>query len=354
MDQPYDLEVDRVLSWLRKEKASKVLVQAPDGIKPYLGPLVSSLENEGVEVYISGGHAWGGCDIAINEARILGITHIVHIGHHGPVRVSLSGVKALFIPGKANVDVSSVVRKGARLLKRKGDRRVALLTTAQHVHKLDEAARILEKEGLQVLIGKSPDPSMPKGLVVGCDLRALDSLRGFDSVMVIAGGLFHGVGAALWTGRRVILADPYTGSVKEGDDLVRKTLATRLRDISQALDASEILMVVSSKPGQLLLEGARRIRDCLRRRGKRAYIAVFNEVTREALENMGRYDAYINTACPRLAIDDREIFPGPVINLGEVSYLLGRELSTYDPRDALRTFLSSWEISKDQSHHSSS
>lgn len=72
------------------------------------------------------------------------------------------------------------------------------------------------------------------------------------------------------------------------------------------------------------------------RDNRRADIVVMDEITNEGLLNFGLYDAYVSTACPRLPIDDPEIFPGPVLNPGELKYVLSGTLENYDPRDLFR------------------
>lgn len=336
MSTPYNLEIEKIMNWIKIEKTSRVLIQAPDGIKPYLTPLTMQLEAKGIEFFISGSHTWGGCDIAINEAKALGIKYIIHIGHHGPVRASIKDYRVLFIPGKSEIDIKPVIRKAARILKDKGALKVALMSTIQHLHKLNDAIQVLREEGLSSVTGKSPAPHMYEGLLIGCDMRGLDMIKDYDSVIVISGGIFHGLGVALWTSKMVVVADPYFNRVLNLEKHVRRVISQRLKDISDALDSKKFLIITSIKPGQLFIKQTLRIKDALVKTQREVNIAVFDEITKEKLENMGNYDAYINAACPRLVIDDRELFPGPVVNMGEVPYLLGKELGSYNPKDIFK------------------
>jgi 2-(3-amino-3-carboxypropyl)histidine synthase len=47
-----------------------------------------------------------------------------------------------------------------------------------------------------------------------------------------------------------------------------------------------------------------------------------NEVSPDELLNLG-FDAYVNTACPRLAYDDQVRFPAPVLSPQEFEILCG-------------------------------
>ena len=330
----YDLEIERVVAWVREEKAESVLVQAPDGIKPYLTPLLEALEENGVKPLLSGGHAWGGCDVAISEARVLGVRHVVHLGHHGPVRFRIpEDVKVLFVPCRSlvyRVSFNSLVKA----LEKTQAQKVGIVGTIQHAHELDRLARRLAGAGFSTSVGRSEH--LPRGVVLGCDYSAALSLRSAEAYVVLAGGLFHALGLAILTDRPVVAVDPFTGKVEVmGEKERRRVLSRRLNALSQALDAREIAVVVSVKPGQLMLRAVERAQKELRARGYRTRVVVLNDVMREALLNAGLADAYLNTACPRLVTDDPGLFPGPAVNSGELKYLLGRPLSEYRLQESL-------------------
>ena len=63
---------------------------------------------------------------------------------------------------------------------------------------------------------------------------------------------------------------------------------------------------------------------------------VLDEITPENLENFAFLDAYVNTACPRLNIDNEDVFKKPIIGIGEIDYVLHGEIEKYDFRKALQ------------------
>jgi 2-(3-amino-3-carboxypropyl)histidine synthase len=103
--------------------------------------------------------------------------------------------------------------------------------------------------------------------------------------------------------------------------------------LSRAMEVRRFAVLVSAKPGQRRLQVAELVAKALRRSGREALLVVLDEVTREALENLAGFEAFVNTACPRLAVDDAEIFPAPVVNVGELKYVLKGSLDGYSPRD---------------------
>jgi len=57
----------------------RILIQAPDGLKPYIKDLANELEREGYEVFIWIGSCYGPCDIP-NLPRDL-IDVVINLGH---------------------------------------------------------------------------------------------------------------------------------------------------------------------------------------------------------------------------------------------------------------------------------
>jgi len=80
LDEKYELELDRIINEIKENKAKKVLLQFPDGIKPYATLIVDELEKKigGVEFYIWLGSCYGGCDVPNVEDKI---DLVVQFGH---------------------------------------------------------------------------------------------------------------------------------------------------------------------------------------------------------------------------------------------------------------------------------
>lgn len=321
----YLLDLDAVLRWARERGARRLLLQAPDGMKAAAVELARRLESEGFEVVISGAHAWGGCDVAYGEAESVGAQGIVHLGHHGFVGHSGGKVPVLFLPAPSAVDPVLVFRRALEEVLAEGHSEAALGVTVQHAHWVGRLEEVAGEMGVRLHVGELGGF---KGLVVGCNYS---SLSGGSAVVVVAGGVFHGLGAALWTGKPTWVADPYLREVRRID--VKRFLAVRLEMLSRAMEAKSFAILVSAKPGQRRLRVAELAVEALRRSGRKALPVVLDEVTREILENLTGFEAFVNTACPRLAVDDAEMFPAPVVNAGELKYVLRGSLEDYSPRD---------------------
>ena len=67
----------------KKEKAKKVLLQFPDGLKPYASAVVSVLKEKiekNIEIFVWLGSCFGACDLPL-EAQRAGVDLIVQFGH---------------------------------------------------------------------------------------------------------------------------------------------------------------------------------------------------------------------------------------------------------------------------------
>jgi 2-(3-amino-3-carboxypropyl)histidine synthase len=324
----YEVELSEVYAQLKDNNSTRILVQAPDGLKRIAVLVAEKLGQDGYEVYLSGSHAWGGCDIAVNEARSLDADTILHIGHHGFVGARVTNVKVLFVPVNYTGNFLEPLKKALEEIMRRGYKSIALGVTIELHKRYGEVEKLASSVGLEVRTGFLGNF---KGLVIGCNYSALPEA---DAILIVAGGKFHALGAALWTRKIAWCVDPYLRSYGVVD--AKPLIARRLRDLSLAMDARSFLIVVSSKTGQLRLSLAGEIKRRLEQGGRKAVIVVLGDVSRDRLLDFGNYDAYVNTACPRLVIDDPDIFPGPVVNPGELKYVLTGRLENYDSRDLFR------------------
>lgn len=91
----YDLELDRVEKVIRREKARKILIQLPDGLKMKAAEIVDELEKRlrNVEFYVWFGSCFGACDVPdVNENEV---DLIIQFGHSAWDYRKDSGIKVV-------------------------------------------------------------------------------------------------------------------------------------------------------------------------------------------------------------------------------------------------------------------
>ena len=202
---------------------------------------------------------------------------------------------------------------------------VNICASAQHLKEIPVFTKFLEKKGLKVTVGQAP--FLSPGQVIGCDYRALVPS---DAYIVIAGGLFHGIGVKLLRpSKPVVVFDPYTRTLRDIEKISKKLLTLHLFNLTKALEAKNFGILVSLKSGQNRLTLAHHIKKLLEKHELKAEIITFYNITKEKLENIYWYDTFINTACPRITVENQTLIRTPIINANEVKYILEKSLASF-------------------------
>jgi len=78
----YDLDIPGIVAEIRKENATRVLIQLPDGLKPAAEEIQAAVLKElpRTELFFWGDSTFGACDIPLHVDR-LGFDLLIHLGH---------------------------------------------------------------------------------------------------------------------------------------------------------------------------------------------------------------------------------------------------------------------------------
>ena len=315
----FDLEEKRLKREIKKQKPKIVFLQLPEGLKPEAPHLASIVEEAGALPIVSTDPCYGACDLAISEAKLLGADLIVHYGHT-PMTVH-ADVPIVYVEARAKISVKEALAKAVPYLESWS--KIGLVTTVQHVHQLDEAKSMLETAGKTVLVGDAGHVKYP-GQLIGCDFSNAQTVsENVEAYVFVGGGRFHAMGVALATGKPTIIADPYEKIAYPIQDQVRRIIMQRWGNISEAKDAKSFGVLISLKSGQMRLRDAMSIKEKLEQNRLKATLLALREVTSSALMQFPGIDAFVNTACPRLSLDDAQSFRKPLLYLNEVLVMLG-------------------------------
>jgi len=318
----YNLELPKVFEEIRRRGSRRVLLQLPDGLRPSAFQLAGAIrEATGAQVFLSGDSCYGACDLASRQAREVGADLLVHVGH-SPM-VETGEVPVIYVHAEVDVDVGRLVEESLPYL---GEyRRVGVVTTVQHVHQVHEVAQELERRGFEARVGPGDGKAPSAGQVLGCHYgAALRVAEDVDAFLYVGGGRFHPLGLALTTGKPVVAADPYSGSVAavKPEDLMGFA-KRRMAAIAAARDAGVVGILVSSKPGQAALEVAEDLERRFRDRGVEVALIYLDEVRAEHLNNFTEPQAFVVTACPRVAVDGVSGVDRPMLTVREAHVALG-------------------------------
>ncbi|HEY9206863.1 MAG TPA: diphthamide biosynthesis enzyme Dph2 [Candidatus Methanoperedens sp.] len=308
--EQFDFDLENVARIIRDKNCRKIGLQFPEGLKRRAIKIAGELEEKtSVKVIISGNPCFGACDV--DTALSGNVDMLFHFGHAGMGNFK----NVVFIEARSNIDVMPAVKMALPLLK---EERIGIITTVQHVHKLEEVSRFLRDNGKESVIGKGDSRICYPGQVLGCNLTA--ARTDCDEYLYVGGGFFHPLGVAVATGKRVIAADPYLNKAVEVAP--EKFLKKRHGYVARAMDAVVFAIIVSTKSGQKRMGLALKLREIANKHGKNSYIILMDLVTPDQLLAF-KADAYVNTACPRITIDDAERFHVPVLTPQEFEIVMG-------------------------------
>jgi 2-(3-amino-3-carboxypropyl)histidine synthase len=316
----FDFEEKKLKEEIKKRKAKIVFLQLPEGLKPDALRLATVVEEAGALPIVSSDPCYGACDLAVSEAILLGADLIVHYGH-SPMTLNVD-VPIVYLDARAKIGIKEAVTQALPYIESWS--KIGLVTTVQHVHQLDEAKNLLEVAGKTVFVGDAGKVKYA-GQVLGCDFSNAQAVsEKVEAYVFVGGGRFHAIGVALATEKPTVIVDPYEQVAYPIHDQVRRIIMQRWANIVEAKQAKNFGVLISLKSGQMRLTEAMSIKVKLEKTGLKATLLGLREVTPSALLQFPGIDAFINTACPRISLDDAPNFGKPLLSLNETLVMLGK------------------------------
>lgn len=316
----------------------RIILQFPEGLKAKAMQEAGKLEAQGHEVFLAAAPCYGACDLCLDEARNIKADKIIHFGHAEFMKIpagnfqtsSLSSKKMKvksefeieYVPYFSELDwkiAKKVLGKALVMLEGEGAKKVALCFPVQHLENSRKVKKFLEEGGLQVKLGMGGAHVRHPGQVLGCDSDAAVNAGSVDAVLYFGGGKFHPTGIP--SDKPVLCADPHLGDSYWITDEIKRMERKRKGSILAASQAKTFGILISTKCGQINMAGARLAKKLLEKKGTRAALLVANELNPVSLGNFLAFDAYINTACPRIN-DDTDAYGKPIVNVADLKRLL--------------------------------
>ena len=288
---------------------TRLFLQVPEGLKKKVFEIADEL---GEDVIISGETCFGACDLRVNEAKQAKCDKIVHYGH---TKFVDADIPVEYKEIRQKIDVNSIIEDNFDKIEEFDT--FGIVTTLQFLDCIQDVKKLLEDRGKKVVLGRG-QKAIYEGQVLGCDPYAGVSIKEeVDCFIYLGSGKFHPLGLLLKTEKPVFSVDVEKNEMKDIDEFKDKFLKQKYVAVEAAKDAERFGILVSSKPGQMNLELAEKIKEKLRKEDKKAWILMFDEIKPEKVEFL-ELDALVNTACPRIAIEDRTLFNKPVLNPDEL------------------------------------
>ncbi len=308
---------NKVKSWIKKilsYEPNNVFIQIPRGLIKIAHELSNDLRSYGITSFISAEPCFGACDIRDYEAKKLGCDILVHFGHSDMGLNTI--VPIIYIEYDMRQDVLSILNDNIKKISEFD--KIGIVTTLQYIWCLNDVKNELSKEKT-VIIAKGK--CKYSGQILGCDLSAAKSIENdVDCFLFIGAGKFHALGLCLSVQKPVFSMDLEKMDIINFETLKHEYEKRIWLNIAKALDADNFGVIISTKSGQLNKENAKFAVNELEKLGKNAFLLVTDRIDLD--EICAFADAFINTACPRIGIDDIHKFKKPIINFKDLEKLL--------------------------------
>jgi len=351
----HDFQLDDLVSRIRSNDHRLVALQVPEGLKMQALEMMDKIEDDsGAKVVLAADPCYGACDLVHDKMMAMGVELVAHMGH-SQMNID-SGMPTQFIPvtyeGEPEIEpVLEILGEHRELSMSKlnspsesqfteeeaqekfldavgrisplTDNKLGLVGSIQHLHLLPKYKEMLQNAGFDVTIPTGGDRLTFPGQVLGCNYSGDDSTIGH--YLFLGSGDFHPIGMVLHTGKPLALLDPYTGEASEMSfSRIERILRQRFGLIMEIGKAATFGILIGEKPGQMRRNLAIRMKRILEKHGKKGYLLALDHVSPDLID-FYPVDAFVNTACPRIAIDDSVRYEKPLVTPYELEVSLGEK-----------------------------
>ena len=124
----------------------RIGIQVPEGLKPKAHQIVAKVEKiTGANVILWGEPTYGACDLADRPLEEIGADALIHMGHLPmPYHSEFYAIPTYFVPVR-HTGKLELKKKGIEEIKEILPTKIGIVTTAQHLHMIDETGRKLEE-----------------------------------------------------------------------------------------------------------------------------------------------------------------------------------------------------------------
>ena len=351
----HDFQLEELIERIQKNDNRLVALQVPEGLKMQALEMMDEIESgSGAKVILAADPCYGACDLVHDKMKMMGVELVAHMGH-SQMNID-SGMPTQFIDVTYDGDpelepvlpmlnahlqiaknrmaeqlTSELTEEEAqeRFMDAVGrmtplkDTKLGLVGSIQHLHLLPDFHERLEQAGFDVTIPMGGARLTFPGQVLGCNYSGDDDTIGH--YLFLGSGDFHPIGLVLHTGKPLAMLDPYSGdAIEMSFERIERILRQRFGLIMSSMDAQKFGILIGEKPGQMRRTLALRMKRLLEKHGKKGYLLALEHVGPELID-FYPVDAFVNTACPRIAIDDAVKYSKPLITPFELEVALGEK-----------------------------
>lgn len=304
---------------IRAGRHRKIILQVPAGLIRNAHDLVVQLrEATGVPVLLGARACFGACDFpTTDEGRDADAAVVLG---HSPIPNVRRNRTMYFVemrePGGDPVALARIVHEAGLPIE------LGLVASVQHLDLIPALTDALAVAGHRLRAGTGDHRLAYPAQALGCNYTGAESIADeVDAFLFLGTGRFHPLGLAFAVSKPVWSLDPLQGTLEPPIDRERLIARRQLR-VAGCRDFRRFGILVSTFPGQDRSPTALALQRRALAHGREAEIVVFDRLDPRDL--VGRaFDAYVNTACPRIALDDSDLYDRPMLTPPEFLMALG-------------------------------
>jgi len=304
---------------LRTAHPTRIVLQVPAGLVRNAHELADRVRTEtGAVVILATRPCFGACDFPSTDEAPRADVAVV-LGHAPIPNVPLPRPTYLVEMREPGGDPDAL----AEIVQRANvPHRLGLVASVQHLDLVPGLLAALEGRGFEVHVGQGDRRLAYPAQALGCNYTGAEAVvEQVDAFLFLGTGRFHPVGLAFAVDRPVWSLDPLQQTLEPPIDRAA-LIGRRQLTVAAARDARRWGILVSTFGGQNRSPTALALQERARAAGREAELLVFDRLDPRDLEGRA-FDAYVNTACPRIALDDGASFGRPVLTPPEFLMALG-------------------------------
>lgn len=198
-------------------------------------------------------------------------------------------------------------------IKDKLPEKVLLFTTVQYIDQIDE---MKSQINAKVIKPKNSHTQM-EGQILGCSKLTDEELVDTDAILYVGDGLFHPQATAN-DKIKVFCYNPKNEVLTELDEnFFENTQKKKRLGLNSFYMSENIGVLITTKHGQSRMRFLDKIKETFPK--KNFYPIVFDTINFQSLEDFNFLECFINTACPRIGVDDT--LPKPCVNVADLEEL---------------------------------
>ena len=325
-----NIDKTRIFAEIRDKEPKRITLSAPDGLINKLEALAEEIQREfNIDTFIMGDSCYGSCDTTNNDSKIIRADMAFNIGH--TISFDKLGDRTIMIDAFDDIGFENVVKKSALQLKKY--KKIGLVTFSQYIDSINKVKKLYEEHGISAKIGKGKG-QLRDGQIFGCEFYPVDSIKkDVDAFVVLGRSNFHSIGVSLVSDKPTFILDPYSEEIINIQEISEERKKRAILSVYKARDADKFGLIVGLKEGQYMMKQTLSLKTELEKRGKSVRLIAMREITNDRMSMLGTIDAFIQTSCPRIAIDGYT-FDKPVLSVPQAEALLN-VLDGKEPGDFL-------------------